>query len=109
MKVKESLNLIFNESPPPTKLSPLVDDDIGEEQAVENQVDLDNNIENETIEDDASAICGDDRWSKPDMTNLKLKYNPLNLWLKLALLLIEERCRGKSLSTLYPTSKVYEV
>ncbi|GJZ18307.1 hypothetical protein Tco_0554430 [Tanacetum coccineum] len=38
MKVEESLNMTFNESPPPTKLSPLVDDDVGEEQAVENQV-----------------------------------------------------------------------
>nr|GEY17843.1 retrotransposon protein, putative, unclassified [Tanacetum cinerariifolium] len=28
MKVKESLNVIFIESPPPTKLSPLVDDDV---------------------------------------------------------------------------------
>ncbi|GJX40286.1 zf-CCHC domain-containing protein [Tanacetum coccineum] len=32
MKVEESLNMTFNESPPPTKLSPLVDDDIGEEE-----------------------------------------------------------------------------
>ncbi|GKA82929.1 retrovirus-related pol polyprotein from transposon TNT 1-94, partial [Tanacetum coccineum] len=28
MKVKESLNVTFDESPPPTKLSPLVDDDV---------------------------------------------------------------------------------
>ncbi|GJV39622.1 retrovirus-related pol polyprotein from transposon TNT 1-94 [Tanacetum coccineum] len=33
MKVKESLNVTFNESPPPTKSSPLVDDDVGEEEA----------------------------------------------------------------------------
>nr|GEW85674.1 retrovirus-related Pol polyprotein from transposon TNT 1-94 [Tanacetum cinerariifolium] len=32
MKVKESLNVTFNESPPLTKLSPLVDDDVGEEE-----------------------------------------------------------------------------
>ncbi|GJX39215.1 retrovirus-related pol polyprotein from transposon TNT 1-94 [Tanacetum coccineum] len=32
IKVKESLNVTFNESPPPTKLSPLVDDDVGEEE-----------------------------------------------------------------------------
>ncbi|GJU99199.1 hypothetical protein Tco_1328470, partial [Tanacetum coccineum] len=31
MKVEESLNVTFDESPPPTKLSPLVDDDVGEE------------------------------------------------------------------------------
>nr|GEV81160.1 UBN2 domain-containing protein [Tanacetum cinerariifolium] len=34
MKVEESLNVTFDESPPPTKLSPLVDDDVGEEEAV---------------------------------------------------------------------------
>ncbi|GKF51424.1 hypothetical protein Tco_0147891, partial [Tanacetum coccineum] len=31
MKVEESINVTFDESPPPTKLSPLVDDDVGEE------------------------------------------------------------------------------
>ncbi|GJS24308.1 retrovirus-related pol polyprotein from transposon TNT 1-94 [Tanacetum coccineum] len=51
MKVKESLNVTFDESPP-TKLSPLADDDGGEEEVVENQVELDNNIENGTLEDD---------------------------------------------------------
>ncbi|GKD05217.1 hypothetical protein Tco_1180191 [Tanacetum coccineum] len=35
MKVKESLNVTFDESPPPSKLSPLVDDDVGEEEAIE--------------------------------------------------------------------------
>ncbi|GJY39098.1 copia protein [Tanacetum coccineum] len=30
--VEESLNVTFDESPPPTKLSPLVDDDVGEEK-----------------------------------------------------------------------------
>ncbi|GKC94977.1 retrovirus-related pol polyprotein from transposon TNT 1-94 [Tanacetum coccineum] len=33
IKVEESLNVTFDESPPPTKLSPLVDDDVGEEEA----------------------------------------------------------------------------
>ncbi|GJU54242.1 retrovirus-related pol polyprotein from transposon TNT 1-94 [Tanacetum coccineum] len=32
MKVKESLNVTFDESPSPTKISPLVDDDVGEEE-----------------------------------------------------------------------------
>ncbi|GJZ52724.1 hypothetical protein Tco_0607609 [Tanacetum coccineum] len=31
---RESLNVTFDESPPPTKLSPLVDDDVGEEEAI---------------------------------------------------------------------------
>nr|GEW89080.1 copia protein [Tanacetum cinerariifolium] len=34
MKVEESLNMTFDESPPPTKLSPFVDDDVGEEDAI---------------------------------------------------------------------------
>ncbi|GKE98214.1 hypothetical protein Tco_0021565 [Tanacetum coccineum] len=34
MNVEESLNVTFDESPPPTKLSPLVDDDVGEEEAI---------------------------------------------------------------------------
>ncbi|GKE11332.1 hypothetical protein Tco_1414883 [Tanacetum coccineum] len=54
MKVKESLNVTFDESPPPTKLSPLVDDDIGEEEAIENKIKAvnNNNEENESIEVD---------------------------------------------------------
>ncbi|GJR86398.1 retrovirus-related pol polyprotein from transposon TNT 1-94, partial [Tanacetum coccineum] len=49
---EESLNKTFDESPPPTKLSPLVDDDIGEEEAIENNVKVanDNNIEDESLE-----------------------------------------------------------
>ncbi|GKE58387.1 retrovirus-related pol polyprotein from transposon TNT 1-94, partial [Tanacetum coccineum] len=34
MKVEESLNVTFDESPSPTKLSPLVDDNVGEEEAI---------------------------------------------------------------------------
>ncbi|GKD09706.1 hypothetical protein Tco_1189391 [Tanacetum coccineum] len=54
MKVKESLNVIFDESPPPTKLSPLVDDDVGEEEAIENNIKVvnNNNIKDESIEVD---------------------------------------------------------
>nr|GEW22237.1 retrovirus-related Pol polyprotein from transposon TNT 1-94 [Tanacetum cinerariifolium] len=33
-KVKESLNVAFDESPPPSKTSPLVDDDLDEEEAI---------------------------------------------------------------------------
>ncbi|GJU09216.1 retrovirus-related pol polyprotein from transposon TNT 1-94 [Tanacetum coccineum] len=33
-RIEESLNVTFDESPPPTKLSPLVDDDVGEEEAI---------------------------------------------------------------------------
>ncbi|GJX23575.1 hypothetical protein Tco_0228020 [Tanacetum coccineum] len=54
MKVKESLNVTFDESPPPTKLSPLVDDDVGEEEAIKNytQVVSNNNEEDESIKVD---------------------------------------------------------
>ncbi|GJY10850.1 copia protein [Tanacetum coccineum] len=54
MKVKESLNVTFNESPPPTKLSPLVDDDVGEEEAIKRNTKVVNNIneEDESIEVD---------------------------------------------------------
>ncbi|GKE03669.1 hypothetical protein Tco_1395687 [Tanacetum coccineum] len=54
MKVKESLNVILIESTPPTKLSPLVDDDVCEEEAIENNIKVvyTNNIEDEFVEVD---------------------------------------------------------
>nr|GEW82058.1 uncharacterized mitochondrial protein AtMg00810-like [Tanacetum cinerariifolium] len=54
MKVKESLNVTFNESPPLTKLSPLVDDDVGEKEAIRNNTKVvnNNNEEDESIEVD---------------------------------------------------------
>ncbi|GJT61780.1 retrovirus-related pol polyprotein from transposon TNT 1-94 [Tanacetum coccineum] len=54
MKVEESLNVTFDESPPPTKLSPLVDDDVGEEEAIINNTKVvnNNNEEDESIEVD---------------------------------------------------------
>ncbi|GJY52519.1 hypothetical protein Tco_0443366, partial [Tanacetum coccineum] len=54
MKVETSLNVTFDESPPPTKLSPLIDD-VGEQKAIENNtkvVDNNNNVEDEAIEVD---------------------------------------------------------
>ncbi|GKG09112.1 hypothetical protein Tco_0337858 [Tanacetum coccineum] len=53
MKVKESLNVTFDESPPPTKLSPLVNDDVGEEEAIKNYTKVvNNNEDDESIEVD---------------------------------------------------------
>ncbi|GKB35809.1 hypothetical protein Tco_0880751, partial [Tanacetum coccineum] len=53
MKVKESLNVTFDEIPPPTKLSPLVDDDVGEEEAIrKNTKVVNNNEEDKSIEVD---------------------------------------------------------
>ncbi|GKB91222.1 retrovirus-related pol polyprotein from transposon TNT 1-94 [Tanacetum coccineum] len=34
MKIEESLNVTFNETPPPSKTSPLVDDDLDEEESI---------------------------------------------------------------------------
>ncbi|GJW25842.1 hypothetical protein Tco_0039653 [Tanacetum coccineum] len=54
MTVEESLKVTFDESPPPTKLSPLVDDDVGEEEAIKNYTKVvnNNNEEDESIEVD---------------------------------------------------------
>ncbi|GJT39298.1 hypothetical protein Tco_0939163 [Tanacetum coccineum] len=54
MKVEESLNVTFDESPSPTKLSPLVDDDIGEKEAIrkDTKIVYTNNKEDESIEVD---------------------------------------------------------
>nr|GFA50515.1 hypothetical protein CTI12_AA182560 [Tanacetum cinerariifolium] len=54
MKVKESLNMTFDESPPPTKLSPLVDGDVGEEETIRKNTKIVNinNKEDELIEAD---------------------------------------------------------
>ncbi|GJT20053.1 hypothetical protein Tco_0295859 [Tanacetum coccineum] len=54
MKVKESLNVTFDESPPPYKTSALVDDDLDEEEAIKvtKKKNLENDIEDETLEID---------------------------------------------------------
>ncbi|GJT19297.1 hypothetical protein Tco_0878003 [Tanacetum coccineum] len=53
-KVEKSLNATFDETPPPSKTSPLVDDDLDEEEAIrENEkTNLENIVENETLEID---------------------------------------------------------
>ncbi|GJQ91497.1 retrovirus-related pol polyprotein from transposon TNT 1-94 [Tanacetum coccineum] len=53
-KIEESLNVTFDETPPPSKTSPLVDDDLDEEEAIrkiENK-NLENIVEDETLEID---------------------------------------------------------
>ncbi|GKE01651.1 retrovirus-related pol polyprotein from transposon TNT 1-94 [Tanacetum coccineum] len=54
MKVKESFNATFDESPPPTKLSPLVDDEVSEEEAIRKNTKIvnTNDEEDESIEVD---------------------------------------------------------
>ncbi|GJU26477.1 hypothetical protein Tco_1165098 [Tanacetum coccineum] len=53
-KVKELLNVTFDETPPPSKTSPLVDDDLDEEEAIKvtKKKNLENDIEDETLEID---------------------------------------------------------
>ncbi|GJV45944.1 hypothetical protein Tco_1430480 [Tanacetum coccineum] len=52
MKIKESLNVTFDKTPPPSKTSPLVDDDLDEEEAnkVTEKKNIENDIEDETLE-----------------------------------------------------------
>ncbi|GJY80587.1 retrovirus-related pol polyprotein from transposon TNT 1-94 [Tanacetum coccineum] len=53
-KVKESLNVTFDETPPPSKTSPLVDDNLDEEEAIKvtEKKNLENDIMDETLEID---------------------------------------------------------
>ncbi|GJY72976.1 hypothetical protein Tco_0477407 [Tanacetum coccineum] len=55
-RVEESLNVIFDESPPPTKLSPLVDDDVGEEEAIRNNTKVVNNNNEEDVSIEVDEI-----------------------------------------------------
>nr|GEV53792.1 serine/threonine protein kinase SRPK1 [Tanacetum cinerariifolium] len=54
MKIKESLDVTFDETPPPSKTSTLVDDDLDEEEAIKvtKKKNLENDIEHETLEID---------------------------------------------------------
>ncbi|GJW32822.1 retrovirus-related pol polyprotein from transposon TNT 1-94 [Tanacetum coccineum] len=53
-KVKKSLNVTLDETPPPSKTSPLVDDDLDKEEAIKfnEKKNLENGIEDETLEID---------------------------------------------------------
>ncbi|GJX30723.1 retrovirus-related pol polyprotein from transposon TNT 1-94 [Tanacetum coccineum] len=54
LKIKESLNVTFDETPPPSKTSPLADDDLDKEEAIKvtEKKNLENAIEDETLEID---------------------------------------------------------
>ncbi|GJY12280.1 retrovirus-related pol polyprotein from transposon TNT 1-94 [Tanacetum coccineum] len=53
-KIKESLNVTFDETPPPSKTLPLVDDDLDEEESIKvtKKKNLENDIEDKTLEID---------------------------------------------------------
>ncbi|GJW29597.1 retrovirus-related pol polyprotein from transposon TNT 1-94 [Tanacetum coccineum] len=52
-KIEESLNVTFDETPPPSKTSPLVDDDLDEEEAIREieKKNLENDVEDENLGD----------------------------------------------------------
>nr|GEZ48634.1 copia protein [Tanacetum cinerariifolium] len=54
IKIKESLNVTFDETPPPSKTSPLIDDDLDEEETIKvtEKKSLERDIEDETLEID---------------------------------------------------------
>nr|GEV08781.1 zinc finger, CCHC-type [Tanacetum cinerariifolium] len=63
-KVKESLNATFDETPPPSNTSPLVDDDLDEEEEaimVTENKNLENDIGDETLEIDEIVIIKESR------------------------------------------------
>ncbi|GKC71453.1 retrovirus-related pol polyprotein from transposon TNT 1-94 [Tanacetum coccineum] len=57
-KVEESLKVTFNETPQPSKISPLVDDDLDEKEAIKvtEKKNLENDIEDETLDDEIVNI-----------------------------------------------------
>ncbi|GJW39666.1 hypothetical protein Tco_0065511 [Tanacetum coccineum] len=63
MKVKESLNVTFDKTPPPPKISPLEDDDLVEEESIEKQTALSiSTTEAEYIS--AGKVCQQALWMK---------------------------------------------
>nr|GEX55480.1 hypothetical protein [Tanacetum cinerariifolium] len=58
-KFKESLNVTFNETPPPSKTSPLVDDDLDEEEAIKNLGTINSKMSLETLNKEP---LGDTSW-----------------------------------------------
>ncbi|GKB30070.1 retrovirus-related pol polyprotein from transposon TNT 1-94 [Tanacetum coccineum] len=66
-KIEESLNVTFDETPPPFKTSPLVDDDLYEEEAIREieKKNLENVVEDEKLEIDeinVNEALGDETW-----------------------------------------------
>ncbi|GKA70809.1 retrovirus-related pol polyprotein from transposon TNT 1-94, partial [Tanacetum coccineum] len=60
-KIKESLNVIFDETPPPSKTSPFVDDDLDEEEAIREieKKNLENIVEEPK---NVNEALGDESW-----------------------------------------------
>ncbi|GKB53264.1 retrovirus-related pol polyprotein from transposon TNT 1-94 [Tanacetum coccineum] len=62
-KIEESLNVTFDETPPPSKTSPLVDDDLDEEEAIKvtEKKNLEKDIMDETLEIDEIVNINESR------------------------------------------------
>ncbi|GJT23515.1 retrovirus-related pol polyprotein from transposon TNT 1-94 [Tanacetum coccineum] len=75
----ESLNVTFDETPPPSKTSPLVDDDLDEEEAIREieKKNLENIIEGETLEIDEIVNIKESR--NHPLENVIGNLNPKNL------------------------------
>ncbi|GJV92650.1 retrovirus-related pol polyprotein from transposon TNT 1-94 [Tanacetum coccineum] len=63
IKIKESLNVTFDETPPPSKTLPLVDDDLEEDEAIRDtkKKNLENDIEDETLKIDEVVYIKESR------------------------------------------------
>ncbi|GJR29834.1 retrovirus-related pol polyprotein from transposon TNT 1-94 [Tanacetum coccineum] len=81
-KVEESLNVTFDETPPPSKTSPLVDDDLDEEEAISGteKKNLENVVEDETLEIDEIVNIKESR--NHPLENVIGNLNQRNLRLK---------------------------
>ncbi|GJZ80275.1 hypothetical protein Tco_0645269 [Tanacetum coccineum] len=88
MKVEESINMTFDESPPLTKLSPLVDDDVEEEEAIikNTKVVNNNNEEDDSIEVDEIVNIKDSKNHPLDQYD-----GELNFFLGLQIKQMEDR------------------
>ncbi|GJW12991.1 hypothetical protein Tco_0017124 [Tanacetum coccineum] len=76
MKVKESLNVTFNETPPPPKTSPLEDDDLVEEEAIENQTALTiSTTESEFVS--AEKACQQALWMKQSLVDYGIRLDDI--------------------------------
>ncbi|GJR15688.1 retrovirus-related pol polyprotein from transposon TNT 1-94 [Tanacetum coccineum] len=72
MKIEESLNVTFDETPPPSKTSPLVDDDLDKEEKIKvtEKKNLENDIEDETLEIDEVVNIKESRISTIELKNV---------------------------------------
>ncbi|GKD46667.1 retrovirus-related pol polyprotein from transposon TNT 1-94 [Tanacetum coccineum] len=72
-KTKESLNVTFDETPPPSKTSPLVDGDLDEEEAIKvtKKKNLENDIEDETLGIDEIVNIKESRNHPLEHVNIK--------------------------------------